>query len=138
MTYPYFNQWNQYPGPQTPAGNQIHNISTVISTTVQCFYVNSPQDMDKINPAADTLYIGINLNSKEVYFKQLNSLGLIDFDTYVKSSGEQQKNDLTKILDKLDEIMKGKDNAIQSPTNSGSNEHVPERNVAEPSAHAAI
>jgi len=137
MTYPYFNQWNQYPTPQ-PSGNQIHNISSVISTTVQCFYVNSPQDMDKINPSADTLYIGINLSAKEVYLKQLNGLGLIDVDTYVKSSGEQQKNDITKILDKLDEIMKGKDNAIQSTTNSSGNEYVQERNVAQSSDHAAV
>lgn len=129
--YPY----GSYPAQNT---SRIQNISSVLSTEVQCFYVNNPQEMDKINPTPNVLYIGINLNSKEIYLKQVNGFGLIDFDIYAKQAGEQQKNDLTKILEKLDELMKGRNDAIQPSTNTGSNEYVPERYAPQPSDHAAV
>lgn len=127
--YPYGNYQNT---------SRIQNISSVLSTEVQCFYVNNPQEMDKINPIPNVLYIGINLNSKEIYLKQVNGFGLIDFDIYAKQAGEQQKNEMTKILEKLDELLKGRNDVIQSSTSTSGNEYVSERNVAQPSNNAAV
>jgi hypothetical protein len=115
---------NQYFNPYAYQGQKIQNLSSVIQNEVQVFYVNNPTDMERINPMQNVVYIGLNNSTKEIYVRQLNGMGLIDFDVYVRQSGEQQKNDLTKILEKLDEIMKGKDNVIQSSNGTIGNEYV--------------
>ena len=124
--------------PYAWQGQRIQNLSSVIQNEVQVFYVNNPTDMERINPMQNVVYIGINSATKEIYVRQLNGMGLIDFDTYVRQSGEQQKNDLTKILDKLDELMKGKGNVIQSTNDTVRNEYVDKRNVKKPSDYATV
>lgn len=134
--YQYQNQWGQY--PQT---SHIQNISAAIPTEVQCFYANNPQEMEKIPPQANVIYIGINLNSKEIYLRQTNGMGLIDIDTYVKQSGEQQKSDTAKILEKLDELklsMKGKDNVILSTNGTIGDKYVEERTTSEQPDNTAV
>lgn len=129
---------NQYFNPYAYQGQKIQNLSSVIQNEVQVFYVNNPQDMERINPMQNVVYIGINSSTKEIYVRQLNGIGLIDFDVYVRQSGEQQKNDLTKILEKLDEIMKGKGNVIQSANGSIGNEYVSTGNVEKSSPVAEV
>lgn len=125
MNYPYY-------------GQRIQNLATAITTDAQVFYANNAQDMERINPQPNVLYIGLNLSSKEIYIRQMNGMGLIDVDTYVRKSGEQQKNDINKILDKLDEILKGKDNVIQPTNDTISNEYANKGNVTESSQNATI
>lgn len=135
---------NQYFNPyawQQPNSQRIQNLSSVVSNEAQIFYVNNPQDMERINPIQNVVYIGINNSTKEIYVRQLNGMGLIDFDVYVRKSGEQQKNDITKILERIDQLennMKGKDNAIQSANDSIRNEYVDKRNVKKSSSNSAI
>lgn len=117
---------------------RIQNLASVVSTEAQIFYANSPQDMERLNPQPNILYIGVNIPNKEVYLKQMNGMGLIDFDTYVRKSGEQQKNDLTKILEKLDELMKGKENVIQSTNGATSNEYANKGNVEKSPENATV
>lgn len=131
--YQYQNQWGQY--PQT---SHIQNISAAIPTEVQCFYANSPQEMEKIPPQANVIYIGINLNSKEIYLRQTNGMGLIDLETYVKQSGEQTKGDIAKILEKLDELTKGKENVVQSSNDTIRNEYVEERTSTQPPSNTTV
>ena len=117
---------------------RIQNLASVVSTEAQIFYASSPQDMERLNPQSNVLYIGINIPNKEVYLKQMNGMGLIDFDTYVRKSGEQSKNDLAKILEKLDEIQKGNANVIQSANGATSNEYVDKGNVTQSSDNATV
>lgn len=117
---------------------RIQNLASVVSTEAQIFYANSPQDMERLNPQPNILYIGVNIPNKEVYLKQMNGMGLIDFDTYVRKSGEQQKNDLTKILEKLDELMKGKENVIQSTNGAIHNEYANKGNVEKSPENATV
>ena len=125
MNYPYM-------------GQRIQNLATAMTTDAQVFYASNPQDMDRINPQPNVLYIGLNMTSKEIYLRQMNAMGLIDVDTYVRKSGEQQKNDLTKILDKLDEIMKGKENVIQPTNDTISNEYANKGNVEKSPENATV
>lgn len=139
MSYPYYGQWQQS-YPQT-SSNHIQNISSVIPTEVQCFYVSGPKDMEKIQPLLNVVYIGINSDKREVYIRQMNNNGLIDFDTYTLQSGEQQKNDYTKIIERIDQLentMKGKDNVIQSANNTVRNENVSTGIVEQTPTHAAV
>ena len=124
MNNPYLNPYSWQTPQQNFMNQKIQNLSSVISSDAQVFYANNPQDMERINPQPNVMYVGINLTNKEIYLRQVNGMGLIDLDTYVRKSGEQQKNDLTKILEKLDEIMKGKDNAIQSANDTVRNDNV--------------
>ena len=137
MTYPYYNQWQQYQPSMTQASpHHIQNISSVAPTEVQCFYVSGPKDMEKIQPLLNVVYIGINPDKKEIYIRQMNNNGLIDFDTYILQSGEQQKNDYTKIIERIDQLentMKGKGNVIQSTNGTVSNANVSTR-VTEPAS----
>lgn len=128
----------QWQTPQPNFMNQkIQNLSSIVSTDAQVFYANSPQDMERITPQPNVLYLGINTNNKEIYIRQMNGMGLIDLDTYIRKSGEQQKNDLTKILEKLDEIMKGKDN-VQSSNDTISNEYANKGDVEKSSNNATV
>ena len=129
----YFNPY----GWQQPS-QRIQNLSSILSTEAQIFYVNNPQDMDRINPTQNVLYIGINSTNKEVYIKQVNSMGLIDLDVYIRKSAEQQKNELTKIVEKLDQLIKEKENVVQSTNGSVRNEYADKRNVKKSSAPSAV
>lgn len=119
-------------------GQRIQNLATAMTTDAQVFYASNPQDMDRINPQPNVLYIGLNMTSKEIYLRQMNGMGLIDVDTYVRKSGEQQKNDLTKILEKLDELMKGKENAVQSTNDTIHNEYANKGNVEKSPENATV
>ena len=68
---------------------------------LRCFYVNSSQDMQRIPTNPNVLCIGINLNSKEMYVKQMNGMGIADIITYKETSNEQEKNLPVMILEKL-------------------------------------
>lgn len=71
----------------------------------------------------------------------MNNNGLIDFDTYTLQSGEQQKNDYTKIIERIDQLentMKGKENVIQSANGSISNENVSAGNVQQSPVDATV
>lgn len=110
MNNQFYNPYMWQP-PQTFQSQKMQNLSSVVSTEVQCFYVNSPSDMEKIQPVLNTLYIGVNTDKKEIYLRQMNNNGLIDFTTYTQQSGEQQKSEFSKILDRLDLLetnLKGK------------------------------
>lgn len=132
FNYPY----NQFPQPY-PA-QRIQTLSSSMSSDAQVFYVTNPQDMERINPQANVIYIGLNPSKKEVYIRQTNGMGLIDLDTYVKQSGEQSKNDLTKILEKLDELKKGNDNVIQSANGAIRNDNANQGNVTQSPYNATV
>lgn len=135
------NYYNPYNWQQTqPNFQRIQNLSSYNTTEVQCFYVNNPTDMEKIQPVLNVLYIGLNLDKKEIYLRQMNNNGLIDFTTFTQLSGEQQKSDITKILDRLDVLesnLKGKDD-VQYANGTAVNEYVGERNVTESSVNATV
>lgn len=141
MTYPYYGQWQQFPQSYSSSANHIQNISSVAPTEVQCFYVSNAKDMEKVQPVLNVVYIGINSDKKEIYLRQMNNNGLIDFDTYTLQSGEQQKNDYTKIIERIDQLentMKGKENVIQSANGSISNENVSAGNVQQSPVDATV
>lgn len=129
----YYNPYGWQQPPQ-----RIQNLASILSTEAQIFYVNSPQDMDRINPSQNVAYIGINSTNKEVYIKQLNSMGLIDLDVYVRKSAEQQKNELTKIVEKLDQLIKEKENVIQPANGPVRNEYADKRNVKKSSNSSTV
>ena len=137
MNNPYLNPYSWQSPQQTFMNQKIQNLSSVISTDAQVFYANSPQDMERINPQPNVMYVGINLTNKEIYLRQMNGMGLIDLDTYVRKSGEQQKNDLTKILEKLDQLVKGKNN-VQSSNDTVRNEYVNKGNVKKSPDNATV
>lgn len=137
MNNQYFNPYWQQTQPNF---QRIQNLSSYNSTEVQCFYVNNPSDMEKIQPVLNVLYIGLNFDKKEIYLRQMNNNGLIDFTTYTQQSGEQQKSEFTKILDRLDVLetnLKGKDN-VQYANDTTVDEYVGERNVKQSPVNAPV
>jgi hypothetical protein len=60
--------------------------------------------MEKIQPMINVMYIGINKDKSEIYLRQINNAGLIDFNTYSLKTGEQEKNDFAKIMDRIDKL----------------------------------
>lgn len=117
-----FNSYNPYGQYRPDMFSQIQNISPTIPTQVQCFFVNNPKDMEKIQASLNVVYIGINKDKNEVYLKQMNNNGLIDFNTYTLATGGQEKNDFAKIMEKIEQlenkvITKGTENvANKQPT----------------------
>ncbi len=82
----------------------IQNLSQTVATQSQTYFVNSPKDMEKIQPALNVMYIGINKDKNEIYLRQINNAGLIDFSTYSLITGEQEKNDFAKIMERIDKL----------------------------------
>lgn len=85
---------------------QSQPIQTIQQTTPQsqCYFVNSKEEMQNIQPIPNIFYIGINRQAKEVYIRAWNNNGIIDFDTYSLTDGKQENTELKSIMDKLNEI----------------------------------
>lgn len=118
-----------YPQPQgIPSGPQpqpIQNLGAV-QPQIVCYSVNSNEDMGKINVMYDTIYLGLNSKTKEIYTRRMTNDGLLETETYTLASGTKEKGDLQAIADKLEEIEKKISNIqTQRPTltlKGGSNE----------------
>lgn len=80
---------------------------------VQCYFVSSPNDLSSIQVQLNTVYIGLNDSAKEIYIRQLNNDGNIDFKTYKLLSGTQEQTDMKSIVVALEEIK----NYIKGATN---------------------
>lgn len=77
---------------------------------VQCYFVASSTDLSNIQIQPGTVYIGLNESSQEIYIRQWNNDGNIDFKTYKLQSGTQEQTDMKAIVLALEEIksyMKG-------------------------------
>lgn len=95
-----------YQQPQMPSQPQAQPIQTMASSQPQatCYFVNSPEDMNRINVMLDTVYLGINDNAKELYIRKMNNDGMIDFEVYKLASGTQEKDKYNLILEQLTAI----------------------------------
>lgn len=104
----YMNNFNPYQQRLTQMEQmaQSQPIQTIQQTTPQsqCYFVNSKEEMQNIQPIPNIFYIGINRQAKEVYIRAWNNNGIIDFDTYSLTDGKQENTELKSIMDKLNEI----------------------------------
>lgn len=92
-------------------------IQTIPQTQTQvlCFFVNSQAEAKNIPVQLNTLYVAVNKADKEVYIRQLNNDGNIDFTIYkdvstIKKEEPKPEKDYTNILailtSKIEEIHK--------------------------------
>lgn len=75
-----------------------------IQPQVQCFFVSSPTDLSNVNIMPGTVHIGINKATNEIYIRQFNMDGNIEFETYKKESGTEQMSEIRAIMAKLEAI----------------------------------
>lgn len=97
--YPYI--------PQQPMANQYQTIQRFNQEpVVRCWFVNDKKEFDTIRAEWNTIYIGINKTSKEIYTKQMTTNGTVDFFTYNQQAQEtvQENSDIKEILQKLKNI----------------------------------
>lgn len=125
--YPYYQppamrlaqmeQQYQQSQPQT-----IQNLQG-IQPQVQCFFVSTPNDLANYNILPGTVYIGINKATNEIYVRQWNMDGNIEFETFKKESGTEQMPEIRAIMAKLEAIedkIKGQGNeSITAITSTG-------------------
>lgn len=89
---------------QAQTGAQtIQNIQGM-PPQAQCFFVNTPQDMSSLQVMPGIVYIGINKSCKEIYTRQWNMDGNIEFETYSMSSGTKELPEFKAILARLESI----------------------------------
>jgi len=84
--------------------NQIQTINQSIPKQVQCYFVSGEKDLEKIQMNYNVIYVGINKEKNEIYLRQINDNGLIDSNKYGLLSGVQEKDDFSKIMERLDSI----------------------------------
>ena len=102
---PYNNQYQfDFYNRQTQPQNQIQTINQSVPTQVQCYFISNEKDMEKIQMNYNVVYVGINKEKNEVYLRQINSNGLIDSNKYGLISEVQEKNEFSKIMERLDRI----------------------------------
>jgi hypothetical protein len=118
--------------PQT-----IQTLSGV-QPQVQCYFVNSATDLSNFQIQPSTVYIGINKASKEIYIRQWNMDGNIDFETYQLASGKQEQSDLQMIVSKLEAIEEKLKGAANEPVNTTVNAAGNVGHVAEQPYHGAV
>lgn len=102
MNYPY-NPYNMRQDMFNQPTN-IQNLTQTTPTQAQIYFVRSSKDMEGITPNLNVVYIGINRDKDEIYLRQMNNSGLIDFNTYSLSTGGQEKNEFAKIMERIDKL----------------------------------
>ena len=91
---------------------------------MQTMFVSKADDMNRFSIMPNTLYIGINQASKEIYIKQMNNDGLTELNTYSLASETQEKGTLQKILERIESLentLKGQSNERNVKPNDGTN-----------------
>jgi len=99
-----YNPYGQFRQDAYNQPSTIQNITQTMPTQAQTYFVNSAKDMEQIQPVLNVMYIGINKEKKEIYLRQMTNAGLIDFSTYSLITGEQEKNDFAKIMERIDKL----------------------------------
>ena len=99
-----YDPYRQFRQDAYNAPSPIQNISQTMTTQAKTYFVNSAKDMEQIQPDINVMYIGINKEKNEIYLRQINNTGLIDFSTYSLITGEKQKNDFAKIMERIDTL----------------------------------
>lgn len=99
---------------QYQAGAQPIQTIKSIQQQAQCYFVKSPDEMAQIQIMPNTLYMGINSTTQEIYTRQMTNDGNIAVDTYVKADGKQEQPEWKMILARLENI--------ETKLNGGKNE----------------
>ena len=120
----------------------IQNLAQTSATQAQIYFVSSPKDMEKVQPTINVMYVGINRDKNEIYLRQINNAGLIDFNTYTLATGGQEKNEFTKIMERIDnletKLSKGVTDANNNANGASSGENVNAGTTAEPPVNATV
>lgn len=109
MYSPFYNPITR-PAPFEQSFPQTIQTLQGIQPQVQCFFVASASDLSNIQIQPSTVYIGLNESAQEIYLRQWNNDGNIDFKTYKLQSGTQEQTDMKAIavaLEEIKEFMKG-------------------------------
>lgn len=85
-------------------------INTIQSTkpNVFCYFVNSLDELSKVNVDINTFYIGINQTNNEVYIRNMNNNGIIENKIYSLKTGTEEQNISQEILNKLNLLLEKK------------------------------
>jgi hypothetical protein len=98
--------------------------------------------MEKVQPTLNVMYVGINKEKNEIYLRQINNAGLIDFNTYSLSTGGQEKNEFTKIMERIDnlenKLSKGVTDANNTTNDASRSTNANAGATAEPSVNATV
>ena len=92
--YNYFNNYQQ----------PIQNVS--VQSQASCFFVKSPEELAGINIMPNVFYLGINRDKREVYIRRMNNDGNIEVENYSLSVGTEEKTDLKKIMEEINDLKK--------------------------------
>lgn len=120
--------FNPYPYiPQQQMPNQFQTVQRFNQEpAVRCWFVNDKKEFDMIRVDWNTIYIGINKATKEIYTKQMTHNGTIDFFTYNQQAQEilQENSDIKAILQKLKNIENklGEKDERNATTNNATND----------------
>lgn len=72
---------------------------------VQPVFVGSIEEARSIQTVPNTIHVALNRGAKEVYTKRLNNDGIIEFEVYKVSSGEDSRqNELDSIVKRLEAL----------------------------------
>lgn len=103
-----FGQFNYQIPYQTPMQQPMQTVQRMhpLEPMVKCWFVNNKQEFDVIRADYNTIFIGINTATKEIYTKQLMNNGTTEFLTYNQQQAEtvEENNDIKAILQKLSNI----------------------------------
>lgn len=92
--------YNNYMGYQQP----IQNVT--VQSQASCYFVKSPEEMAGLNIMPNVFYLGINRDKREIYIRRMNNDGNIEVENYSLATGKEEKTDLKKILEEINDIKK--------------------------------
>lgn len=139
-----YNTYNPYNFNQMGFNqpSTIQNLAQTSATQAQIYFVSNPKDMEKVQPTINVMYVGINKDKNEIYLRQINNAGLIDFNTYTLKTGGQEKNEFTKIMERIDnletKLSKGVIDANNNANGASSGENANAGATAESSTNATV
>lgn len=97
---PYMRNYGQ------PQGQTIQTLSSNNQQQIYTYFVKSAEQLNTIQPMPNTIYLGINVDTDQIFVRRMNNDGITEIKTYSLAGEQKKKNELQVILDELHGIKK--------------------------------
>lgn len=117
---PYMNMQNFRQPQQQPQGQTIQPLTQQVSQQIFTYFVKSAEQLNTIQPAPNTIYLGFNEDKDQIYIRRMNNDGITEVKTYTLAGEQKKKNDLQIILEEIHGIKKHLKIGKQNESNGNS------------------
>lgn len=102
---PPYMQPQSHAQPQSQ-GQTIQTLSQPAQQQIYAYFVKTADQLNSIQPMPNTIYLGINADSDQIFVRRMNNDGITELKTYTLAGEQKKKTELQVISERLDSIEK--------------------------------